>query len=103
MSFLKEETWTGQVYSGGWIGTEGGDMPVREPATGRELGRIGVATPAVVASAAHKAATAQPAWAALPHTDRSALLRRAAELWVANAAEIEDWVIRESGKIGPAA
>jgi hypothetical protein len=41
MSFLKQETWTGQVYSGGWIAAEGGDMPVTEPATGRELGRIG--------------------------------------------------------------
>jgi hypothetical protein len=41
MSFLTEETRTGQVYSGGWIAAEGGDMPVREPATGRELGRIG--------------------------------------------------------------
>src|SRR5215471_1240497 len=103
MSFLKEETWTGQVYSGGWIGTEGGDMPVREPATGRELARIGVATGVDVARATQRAAAAQPAWAALPHTDRSALLRRAADLWVANAAEIEHWVIRESGKIGPAA
>jgi ABC-type Fe3+ transport system permease subunit len=83
MSFLKEETWTGQVYSGGWIASEGGDMPVREPATGRELGRIGVATPAVVARAAQQAAAAQVAWAALPHTERSAILRRAAGLWEA--------------------
>jgi benzaldehyde dehydrogenase (NAD) len=103
MSFLKEETWTGRVYSGGWIAAEGGDMPVREPATGRELGRIGVATQADVARAARTAAAAQPAWAAVPHTERSAILRRAAGLWEANAAEIEDWVIRESGKIGPAA
>jgi benzaldehyde dehydrogenase (NAD) len=35
--------------------------------------------------------------------ERSAILRRAADLWLANAAEIEDWVIRESGKIGGAA
>ena len=49
------------------------------------------------------AAAAQPAWAALPHTERSAILRRAADIWLANAAEIEDWVIRESGKIGGAA
>src|SRR5215469_2111363 len=103
MSFLKEETWTGQVYSCGWIAAEGGDMLVREPATGRERGRIGVAAPVDVARAAQSAAAEQPAWAALPHTERSAILRRAAGLWEANAAEIEDWVIRESGKIGPAA
>src|SRR5215472_5937562 len=103
MSFLKEETWTGQLYSGGWIASEGGDMPVMEPASGRELGRVGLATSGVVASAAQQAASAQLAWAARPHTERSAILRRAAGLWEANAAEIEDWVIRESGKIGPAA
>ncbi|MGB6617487.1 MAG: benzaldehyde dehydrogenase, partial [Trebonia sp.] len=33
----------------------------------------------------------------------AALLRRAAAIWEANAPEIEQWVIRESGKIVPAA
>jgi benzaldehyde dehydrogenase (NAD) len=103
MSFLKEETWNGQVYSGGWVTPEGGDAAVIEPATGRELGRIGIATPADVTRAVRKAAAAQPAWAALPHTERAAVLRRAAIGWEENAAEIEGWVIRESGKIGPAA
>jgi benzaldehyde dehydrogenase (NAD) len=103
MTFLKEETWSGQVYSNGWIAAEGGDAAVTEPATGRELGRVGIAAPADVARAAAKAAAAQPAWAATPYTQRAAVLRRAAQLWEENAAEIEDWVIRESGKIGPAA
>jgi benzaldehyde dehydrogenase (NAD) len=58
MSFLKEETWNGQVYSGGWITPEGGDAAVIEPATGRELGRIGIATPADVTRAVRKAAAA---------------------------------------------
>ena len=103
MSFLKDETWNGQVYSGGWITPEGGDAAVTEPATGRELGRIGIAAPADVARAVKKAAAAHTAWAAVPHTERAAILRRAALLWEQNAAEIESWVIRESGKIGPAA
>ncbi len=34
MTFLKDETWNGQVYSGGWITAEGGDAAVIEPATG---------------------------------------------------------------------
>ena len=38
-----------------------------------------------------------------PHTERSAILRRAANSWLANAAEIESWVDKESGKIGGAA
>ncbi|HXT91658.1 MAG TPA: benzaldehyde dehydrogenase [Trebonia sp.] len=103
MSFLKDETWSGQVYSGGWITPEGGTAAVIEPATGNELGRIGIATTADVTRAVQKAAAAQPAWAAMPHTERSAVLRRAALLWEENAQEIEGWVIRESGKIGPAA
>ena len=75
MSFLTEETWTGQVYSGGWIAAEGGDMPVREPATGRELGRIGVATAADVTRAARKAAAAQPSSASSALPVGSAVLR----------------------------
>ena len=103
MAFLNDEAWQGKVYSGGWITSDGGDAAVIEPATGRELGRIGLATPDDVTRAVKQAAAAQPAWAATPHTERSAILRRAADIWLANAAEIEDWVIRESGKIGGAA
>ena len=100
MTFLNDEAWQGRVYSGGWITSDGGESAVIEPATGRELGRIGIATSGDVTRAVKLAAAAQPAWAALPHTERSAILRRAADIWLANAPEIEDWVIRESGKIG---
>src|SRR6516225_4453925 len=103
VTFLDEATWRGRIYSGGWQRAAGGEAAVNEPATGAELGRVGVASPADVASATAAAAAAQPAWAALPHTQRSAILRRAGEIWLANAAEIEQWSIREGGKIGPAA
>jgi benzaldehyde dehydrogenase (NAD) len=103
MTFLNDEAWRGRVYSGGWVTPEGGAAAVIEPATGAELGRTGIAAPADMARAARLAAAAQPAWAAVPHTERAAILRRAADIWLANAAEIEQWVIRESGKIGPAA
>jgi benzaldehyde dehydrogenase (NAD) len=103
MTFLSEEAWRGRVYSGGWVTPMGGDAAVVEPATGGELGRTGIAAPADMARAAQLAAAAQPAWAALPHTERSAILRRAADIWLANAAEIEQWSIREGGKIAPAA
>jgi benzaldehyde dehydrogenase (NAD) len=68
MTFLNDEAWQGRVYSGGWITSDGGDAAVIEPATGRELGRIGIATPDDVTRAVKLAAAAQPAWAALPHT-----------------------------------
>src|ERR1700761_1499428 len=102
MALMDEALWRGKIYSGGWIGGSAGDAAVIEPATGQELGRTGLATPADVARAAQGAAAAQPAWAATPHTERSAILRRAADIWLANAPDIEWWGIRESGKIPPA-
>src|SRR5215475_209185 len=105
MALMDESVWRGKIYSGGWVGGELGsglDAPVIEPATGLEIGRTGIATPADVARAAQIAAAVQPAWAATPHTERSAILRRAADIWLAHAADIEWWGIRESGKIPPA-
>jgi benzaldehyde dehydrogenase (NAD) len=102
VAFLDESTWSGRVFSDGWSPGSGGEAAVIEPATGTEIGRTGIASPADVTRAAAMAAQAQPGWAARPHTERSALLRRAAELWLANAPEIEDWGIREGGKIPPA-
>lgn len=103
MAFLDDATWRGRVYSGGWVTAAGGDAPVTEPATGGELGRTGIGSPADMAAAARQAAAAQRAWAGRPHAERSALLRKAADLWLANAAEIERWSIREGGKVQPAA
>jgi benzaldehyde dehydrogenase (NAD) len=102
MALMDDSAWHGKIFSGGWIAGGGGDAAVIEPATGAEIGRTGIATPADVSSAAERAAAAQPAWAAMPHTERSAILRRAADIWLANAESIEWWGIRESGKIPPA-
>src|SRR5271155_5624491 len=102
MGLMDEAVWRGKIYSGGWVDGGGGDASVIEPATGQELGRPGFGTPQDVSRAAQLGAGAQPAWAAMPHTQRSAILRRAADLWLANAADIEWWGIRESGKIPPA-
>ena len=102
MALMDEAAWRGKIFLGGWTTGGGGDAPVIEPATGQEIGRIGMAAPADVARAAQVAAAAQPAWAARPHTERSAILRKAADLWLASATEIEPWGIRENGKIPPA-
>ncbi len=103
MAFLEESTWRGRVYSAGWKSAAGGDAPVTEPATGAELGRTGIASAADVTAATAAAAAAQAGWAATPHTERAALLRRAGDIWKAHAEEIEQWSIREGGKIPPAA
>jgi benzaldehyde dehydrogenase (NAD) len=103
VTFIDESIWRGKVFSGGWRQASGGDAAVIEPATGAEIGRAGIASPADIAAATAAAAAAQPAWAATPYTERAAILRRAGDIWKANAEEIEGWSIREGGKIVPAA
>jgi len=103
VAFLEESAWRGKVFGGTWAAGGGGDTSVIEPATGDEIGRAGSASAADVSAAAASAAAAQVAWAATPHSQRSAILRKAADIWVENAADIEHWVIRETGKIQPAA
>ena len=53
-----------------------------------------------VATAAAGAAEAQRAWAATPHTERAAVLRRAGDLWQENAEEFSEWNVREVGAVG---
>jgi benzaldehyde dehydrogenase (NAD) len=103
MTFLDLAQWGGKVFSGGWTSAHGGDAAVIEPATGAELGRTGIASAVDVVAAVERAAAAQADWAARPHTERAEVMRRAAVIWRENAAEIEGWSIRESGKVGPAA
>jgi len=100
MALMDESAWRGKIYSDGWTTGSGGDAPVTEPATGAELSRIGIATPEDVARATVSAARAQRDWAARPHGERAAILRKAGDIWQANAADIEWWLIREAGKIG---
>jgi benzaldehyde dehydrogenase (NAD) len=77
--------------------------PVIEPATGDELGTIGIAGAEEIEAAARRAEAAQRAWARTPYPERAGILRRAGDLFAAHAAEIEDWIVRESGAIGPKA
>ncbi|MBO3746243.1 benzaldehyde dehydrogenase [Streptosporangiaceae bacterium NEAU-GS5] len=99
MTLLDEKIWTGLVYSDGWSRSQLGDNPIFEPATGHELGRAGIAGPADIAAAAERAKRAQPAWAATPAEQRAAILRRAGQLFEENAAEIREWMVRESGSV----
>jgi benzaldehyde dehydrogenase (NAD) len=99
MNLLESKTWEGQVYSGGWTASQGGDIAVIEPATGEELGRAGVANAADVARAAAAAREAQPAWAATNFEQRAAVLRRAGDLIERNSDEIQRWIVRETGAV----
>ncbi|MEV2275310.1 benzaldehyde dehydrogenase [Nocardiopsis sp. NPDC049922] len=95
---LDPELWTGRIFSDGWRDAAA-DAPVTEPATGAELGRVGVASPADVAEATERAARAQRDWAALPHRERARVLRRAGDVLESHASQVQDWLIRESGSI----
>jgi benzaldehyde dehydrogenase (NAD) len=103
VTLLDSSIWHGKAFSSGWREVGGGTAPVIEPATGHELGTIGIAAPADIATASAAAVAAQQAWAATPYTQRAAILRKAGDIWLAHAAEIEDWNVRESGKVPPAA
>ena len=101
MNLLEAKTWTGKLFLDGWRAGGGGERAVVEPATGGELGRVGMANPADVRKAAARATEAQRAWAAEPYDKRAAVLRKAGDLWERHAEEIHGWIVRESGAIPP--
>jgi benzaldehyde dehydrogenase (NAD) len=103
MSLLDQTEWTGSIFDGGWTKPSGGDAPVIEPATGKELGRVGVGSTADLSRATEAAAAAQREWASTSHEERAAVLRRAGGLFEQHAAEIEDWIVRETGAVPPKA
>jgi benzaldehyde dehydrogenase (NAD) len=99
VALLDESTWRGKVYLTGWSTAAGGDAAVVEPATGAEIGRVGSANADDVARAATAAQPAQPDWAARPHPERAAVLRRAGDLLIEHAGDIESWLVREGGAV----
>jgi benzaldehyde dehydrogenase (NAD) len=100
VGLLDANEWVGKIYVGGtWVAGGGGTAASVEPATGEELTRVGMASPDDVKAAAAAAAEAQRGWAALPHAERAAVLRKAGDLFGQYADEISTWNIRETGSI----
>lgn len=99
MTLIDPKVWDGQIFSGGWITAHGGDAAIIEPATGVELGRTGIADSVDVAAACQAAAAAQRDWAAASFEKRAAVLRKAGNLIEENAAELQAWMIRETGSV----
>ncbi|MFD2768035.1 aldehyde dehydrogenase family protein [Micromonospora eburnea] len=97
MELLDRDVWTGRIGAGGWVPGEGTQIPVREAATGDQLGTLGGASVEQVAEAARRARLAQHTWAALPPAQRSAVLRAAADVFEREAEQISTWIVRESG------
>jgi benzaldehyde dehydrogenase (NAD) len=99
MNFLNEHRWSGKIFTGEWTAPDGGTIPVVEPATGIEIGRVGQASPADLERSVAQARKAQADWAAVSFTERAAVMRRAAELWTQHAEEVHSWLMREAGGI----
>jgi benzaldehyde dehydrogenase (NAD) len=98
MGLMDNDVWSGKINLGGeWAPGGGGEHPVVSPSTGAELGRIGYASAADVHTAAERARSAQREWAALPYTERAAVLRRAGDLMLQHDPEIERWLRSENG------
>ncbi|WP_158891521.1 benzaldehyde dehydrogenase [Amycolatopsis anabasis] len=89
----------GKVFSTGWRAARGGTLEIVEPATGRMLTEVGLATAADIGEAVRSARAAQPAWAAVPPAERAELLRRVARLLEDRRGEVAAWLIREGGAI----
>jgi acyl-CoA reductase-like NAD-dependent aldehyde dehydrogenase len=102
-TLLEQQIWTGKIFNGDWITPTGGQYPVIEPATGTQLGVVGRASLDDVRRAADQAAEAQKAWARTSFNVRARVLRRAGLLWEQHAAEVREWLIRESGSTAPKA
>src|SRR5690606_13628202 len=77
----------------------GGELAIIEPATGEEMGRVGLADAHDVERASTLAAQAQREWAAAPFMERAAVLRRAGALIEEHAEELQRWMIRETGSV----
>ncbi|WP_119730986.1 benzaldehyde dehydrogenase [Thermomonospora amylolytica] len=103
MTLLDPVLWSGRIFTGRWSAGAAGALEVTEPATGAVLGSVGAAGAEDVAKAAAVAAQAQRDWAARPHAERAAVLRRAGALFEEHAEEIAGWIVREAGSIPPKA
>jgi len=93
---LADDAWKGRWFGGSWQ-EAAQTAPVTDKATGEELSRIGLATPADLQACARTAAAAQAAWALTAPDERAAVFRRAAQIVERHRDELAGWIMRESG------
>lgn len=89
--------WHGKIFDGTWISGGGGVLDVTAPATGDVLDTVGAADIGDLNRAVAAANTAAPAWAALPYTERAAVLSKAASALAADPERLTRWLVPESG------
>ncbi len=86
-----------QFIAGRWRPGRAGVRDDINPYNGEVIAHITQADRSDLDDAYKSAAAAQPAWAALPPAERSAVMHRAASVLDAHRDEIIDWLIREAG------
>ncbi|MGW0003667.1 aldehyde dehydrogenase family protein [Nocardia grenadensis] len=96
MTLLDPGTWAGRRLHGDRQSTEHTVTSV-EPATGKYVGTVGLATADDVDSAVAAARAAQVDWAAASYLTRAQVLRAAARIFTDHADEIADLFSREAG------
>jgi succinate-semialdehyde dehydrogenase / glutarate-semialdehyde dehydrogenase len=90
---------SGLYADGAWREPTGAEwMPVRDPSTGAEVGRVVAATAGDVRKAVEAAQRAFPRWAALSPDERGAPLRRAHTLVLERADDLARALTLEGGK-----
>lgn len=100
MSLVDTKQFERRMFNGQWV-QAGTSAPVREPATGETLFETGIATKGDIAAAAKTARAAQRDRAAKPHEQRSAIFRKAADLFDQHAEAVTPLLMRETGSIPP--
>ena len=84
--------------NGEWVAAAGGaTFPVYNPATGEVWTHVADASREDAAKAIAAARDAQPAWAALSHSERARIIARAGDILEARAKEIQEVIIDEGG------
>jgi len=89
---------TEMYIDGDWVGGDRPSFAVLDPATGSEIARVPVASPADVDTAVSAAHRALPGWAATAPRERAEVLRRTYELMTARREELAWLISLEMGK-----
>jgi benzaldehyde dehydrogenase (NAD) len=97
----EQPIWHGKVFSSNWVEAQGGVANVVDPSNGNIIGVTGVANGKDVDAAVNAAKRAQKEWAAIPFSERAAIVRKAAEKLKEREHEFADWNVRECGAIRP--